>query len=80
MPRCLLTSQPLAFIKPVGITILSNLTELLRKQGVKVSFRDHNGSSAAIRYLDDSLFFEQYLKKKIFEVSEVRATTLPLRH
>lgn len=69
----------LAFIKPVGITILSNLIELLKKQGVKVSFRDHNGSSAAIRYLDDSLFFEQYLKKKIFELSEVRATTLPLR-
>lgn len=68
----------LVFIDPVGITVLSNLIELLKKQGAKVQFRHHSYSTKATRFLDDSLFFEHYLNKKVFPGSNPRPTTLPL--
>lgn len=36
-------------------------------------------STRGTRFLDDSLFFERYLKKKLFEASSVRSTTVPLK-
>lgn len=69
----------LSFIKPVGITILSNLIELLKQRGTTVKFRYDKVRTDATKYLDDSEFFEKYLGVKIFRDSEVRSTTLPLR-
>lgn len=69
----------LRFIDPVGITVLSNLIELLKKKKIKVAFQQHTYLTDATQYLDDSLFFEHYLKQRVFVGSSPRGTTLPLR-
>jgi anti-anti-sigma regulatory factor len=56
----------LAWIEPVGVVVLSNLIEYFRKIGVKVSFKGHTVNSQANIFLDDSGFFNHYLKKYIF--------------
>lgn len=69
----------LGFVEPVGITVLSNLIEWLGTKGVGFKFVNHRTASGATKYLDDSLFFRQYLGTKIFPTSRVRSTTLPLQ-
>lgn len=69
----------LNFIKPVGITILSNLIELLKRRDTEIKFVYCNVRTDATKYLDDSEFFGKYLGEKLFPDSSVRATTLPLR-
>jgi len=68
----------LSWIEPAGIVVLSNLFEYLIKLKVKVLIKNHKNNIEAIRYLDDSGFFERYLKKKVFSSSSVRKTTVPL--
>lgn len=70
----------LRFIEPVGYTVLSNLIEWLVKRGVSVKFRrPENINRDAIRFLDDSLFFERYIGKKYNESAAPRSTTIPLK-
>ncbi|WP_339165347.1 ATP-binding protein [Siminovitchia sp. FSL W7-1587] len=73
----------LSFIEPAGITILSNLFEWLRKQGVrsKVIYPTNinKGKNSPIQFLDDSMFFKQYIGKSITSYPGVRPTTIPLK-
>ncbi|QLI80244.1 ATP-binding protein [Chitinibacter fontanus] len=66
-------------IEPVGVTVFSNLLEWLLACGVSQKFNIPNRNSGAIKYLDDSLFFERYTGAKIFNNASVRDTTLPLK-
>lgn len=67
----------LNFVEPAGITVLSNLIEVLKKNKVKTSF---SGLSykPSIDYLNDSGFFKHYLQKEIYQKPTLRGTTLPL--
>jgi anti-sigma regulatory factor (Ser/Thr protein kinase)/anti-anti-sigma regulatory factor len=67
------------FVEPVGIVALSNLIEYFKKIGCSVAFANHSTLNQGTKFLDDSQFFERYLKKKVFESSSVRSTTMPLR-
>jgi anti-sigma regulatory factor (Ser/Thr protein kinase) len=69
----------LVFIKPVGITILSNLIEWLYRKEVKFGFQNHTKYTHANKYLDDSLFFLQYTQVLVFPLSSIRPTTIPLQ-
>lgn len=69
----------LAWIEPVGVVVLSNLIEYFKKVGVKVSFTGHTVNSQANKFLDDSGFYNQYLKKYIFNDHNQRSTTIPLQ-
>ncbi|MCU5209422.1 ATP-binding protein [Bacillus cereus group sp. Bc252] len=72
--------RKLKFIEPAGVTILGNLFEWLNKNGVtcdKILPRSIDGRDA-VRYLDDSLFFEQYFGEKLREQAGLRPTTIPL--
>ncbi|QTA85435.1 hypothetical protein [Desulfonema magnum] len=81
----ILNFSSLEFIKPSGITILHNIIQWLLRQNVKVyvdlpdlsKIADNRNS---VTYLDDSGFFEYYLKKRQFENSHVRPTTIPLKN
>lgn len=68
----------LTFVEPVGVVVLSNVIEYFKTLGCKVSFKNHATETAGTKFLDDSLFFERYLGKRIFGGS-VRSTTMPLR-
>ncbi|MFK0524732.1 ATP-binding protein [Paenibacillus illinoisensis] len=72
----------LDFIDPAGVTVLSNLQEWLVKKGVEVGYRTPSlevfKTKTALRYMDDSLFFEQHLGKKIRDDASPRETTQPL--
>ena len=69
----------LRFIRPAGVTFLNNLVEWLHVKRVSVEFSGLSPFSAAISYLDDSLFFERHLGDKLNEHSRPRNTTLPLK-
>ena len=66
------------FAEPVGVTVLSNVIEFLRKSGVRVTFSDYDLKSPGFRYLDDSGFFRHYFKHSIGANASLRPTTLPL--
>lgn len=67
------------FIEPVGIVVLSNFIEYLKKAKVKVFFKGHKVRTPANIYLDDSGFFNYYLKGFVFETHSARKTTIPLQ-
>lgn len=69
----------LNFIEPVGVVVLSNLIEYLRKNGVEVRFVHHNTNTSANKYLDDAGFFQHYLRKSVFPGCQLRGTTIPLK-
>jgi anti-anti-sigma regulatory factor/anti-sigma regulatory factor (Ser/Thr protein kinase) len=69
----------LNFVDPVGIVVLSNVIEYFKNLRIKITFSNHEKSTAGIKFLDDSEFFERYLGTKIFQGSQVRTTTMPLR-
>ncbi|MDZ5712228.1 ATP-binding protein [Jeotgalibacillus haloalkalitolerans] len=72
----------LTFIEPAAITLLSNLFEWLLHNDVKVyiDLPDKYGDkpNCPIKFLDDSLFFKEYLEKPLYEDPHPRVTTLPL--
>lgn len=70
----------LSFIEPVGVTVLSNLTEWLSKRNVSVKYRFPRdpAQNSAIMFLDDSQFFKRYNGKTIKQLAFVRNTTIPL--
>jgi anti-sigma regulatory factor (Ser/Thr protein kinase)/anti-anti-sigma regulatory factor len=67
------------FIEPVGVVVLSNLIEYLKKLGVSVCFKGHKNRTKCTVFLDDSGFFNQCLKARIFDGSGLRSTTVPLK-
>jgi anti-sigma regulatory factor (Ser/Thr protein kinase) len=69
----------LEFVEPVGVVVLSNVIEYFRKLTCKVSFINHTTENKGTKFLDDALFFERYLNKKLFLSSVVRSTTVPLK-
>jgi len=69
----------LQFIEPVGVVILSNIIESLKKSKVKYSLQNHNARTIANKYLDDAGFFRTYAGKAVFPDCHKRTTTIPLR-
>ena len=81
----ILDFSSLKFIKPSGITILHNIIQWLLTHDVKVYINLPDlpkiiDNKNPIKYLDDSGFFEYYLKKRQFDNSTVRDTTIPLKN
>jgi hypothetical protein len=68
----------LKFIRPAGVVFLSNLLWWLHYQGTKVTLIGTEGRSAALNFLDDSLFFEQHCGEKLNTSASPRSTTRPL--
>lgn len=68
----------LAFVEPVGVVVLSNVIEYFKLLKCKVKFTNHTQQTAGTKFLDDSLFFQRYLGKKLFGAAPVRSTTVPL--
>lgn len=76
----------IGFVEPVGVTVLSNLTEWLIHKGVKLKYVYPTPTttgftqSEPLKYLDDSLYFARYLGgKPLRKYSRVRDTTVPLQ-
>ncbi len=67
------------FSQPSGITILSNLIHWLRQRGVTVNYSGANPSFEALKFLDDSNFFEICFNQRINPNSSSRPTTKPLK-
>jgi len=78
-PRLVFDFSQLSFIQPAGITFLSNLVHWLAASGCQVLFAGLDRGTEALRYLDDSLFFEQHLGRKLHPFSCPRDTTRPLQ-
>jgi hypothetical protein len=50
----------LNFIRPAGVVFLNNIVNWLREHERTVTFSNYQGRSPALRFLDDSLFFEKH--------------------
>ncbi|WP_038384929.1 STAS domain-containing protein [Bradyrhizobium elkanii] len=68
----------LSFVRPAGVTFLSNLIQWLHEKNTRVTLVNIGGRTAALNFLDDALFFEQHRGKKLREEAAPRATTRPL--
>lgn len=69
----------LNFIEPTGIVFLSNLIKWANLNGSEVNLVGIDDRNKSILYLDDALFFEQHLGKKLNYSSRTRSTTCPLK-
>jgi anti-sigma regulatory factor (Ser/Thr protein kinase) len=72
----------LKFIRPSGVTILSNIVQWLIIRGVRVTFTypgDFEHQNNPVKFLDDSDFFSIFSKKKLSQSSRPRTTTIPLK-
>ena len=76
-PEIKIDFEGLKFIRPAGAVFLSNLVHWMNEQGTKVSFCNMDEVSEPIKFLDDSLFFEQHCGKKIRESTPSSTTTQP---
>jgi hypothetical protein len=76
-PLLELDFQNLGFIRPAGVVFLSNLLWWLHQQGTAVHLVNANLDVAALRYLDDSLFFEQHCGGKLWASSRHGARRYP---
>lgn len=70
----------MAYIEPACVAFLGNLARWFQNAGTIVTFSGMDTKIQGIKYLDDSLFFEQHLGKKLDSTSKCRSTTLPLKH
>ena len=77
--RICLDFNELSFIDPSGVTALSNTIEWLKKRGVTCVFRNAKIHRDAIKFLDDSQFFANFLDgETLSPAASTRSTTLPL--
>ncbi|SRR6266481_91779 len=79
--RCssiILDFSRLQFIEPVGVVILSNIIESLKKAKVKYYFNNHSARTDANKYLDDAGFFQTYSGSAVFPDCHRRLTTIRL--
>ena len=77
-PELIFDFAELNFIKPAGVVFLSNLFHWLKEKGCEPTFDHIDGNSQALRFLDNSLFFEQHCGSKVRATSSPRETTRPL--
>lgn len=70
----------LEFIPPPGVAFLGNMTRWFENMGTEVWFVDLDIENPAIKYLDDSLFFEHQGGGKLDPRSACRNTTHPLKN
>ncbi|SOD27633.1 Histidine kinase-like ATPase domain-containing protein [Variovorax sp. YR752] len=70
----------LQFIEPVGVVVLSNLIEYMRKCGTKGTLIGSSNYSEAVKYLDDSGFFAHYNGKPLRADAATRRGTFALTH
>nr|WP_249529816.1 ATP-binding protein [Paenibacillus brevis] len=72
----------LFFIEPVGVTVLSNITNLLANKNVRVTYTyppiDIFSKKQALCFLDDSQYFKQYTGVAVRPYASIRGTTIPL--
>jgi len=68
----------LGFIRPAGVVFLSNLLWWLHYKGTKVELTGLGKLTPPLAFLDDSLFFEQHIGKKLHAFASPRSTTRPL--
>lgn len=66
------------FIFPPSVAFLSNFAHWFENMGTSVTFTGLNIRRDPIKYLDDSLFFEQHMGAKLDPSSDVRRTTIPV--
>jgi anti-sigma regulatory factor (Ser/Thr protein kinase) len=78
-PKLILDFQRLNFIQPAGVIFLSNLIWWLHQHGTSVQLINAQHNVDALRYLDDSRFFEQHCGAKLWAWSRPRSTTIPLQ-
>jgi anti-sigma regulatory factor (Ser/Thr protein kinase) len=70
----------LQFITPIGVTYLNNLINWLSHHGCEVVLSyDFEDIGPALKFLDDSLFFQTHVGKKLRPMSSPRPTTRPLQ-
>jgi anti-anti-sigma regulatory factor/anti-sigma regulatory factor (Ser/Thr protein kinase) len=69
----------LDWIDPVGVTVISNLIEFLKKGGASVSLIGYKNNSDAIKYLDESGFFKQHIGKYLNESAKTKYSTIALK-
>lgn len=79
-PRINIDFSKLEFIEPVGVVVLSNFIEYLRRCGTRGSLvgTKQGRVSVAIDYLDDSGFFTRYNGKPLKATAATRRNTFPL--
>ena len=68
----------LGFVLPSGIVFLSNLSRFLLRNNCAVYYLNMDLSRECIRFMDDSLFFEQHMGEKLDPSCSPRPTTRPL--
>lgn len=72
----------LFFIEPVGVTVLSNITQWLFHKKVRVTYAypsiQQFAFKQALCFLDDSQYFKQYTGNSVRKTASVRDTTIPL--
>ncbi|WP_342148397.1 hypothetical protein [Methylorubrum sp. SB2] len=68
----------LSFVRPAGVTFLGNFIRWANSRQIDTCFVNHRRNVQAIRFLDDSLFFERFLGEKINPDACPRPTTQPL--
>ncbi|WP_432717830.1 hypothetical protein AAA448_06220 [Staphylococcus equorum] len=71
-----------SFVKPSGISMLHNILNLIKDNDKEYQFKlpKIEQGNEVLKYLDDSLFFKNLTGDKIFENSQVRDTTLPIKN
>lgn len=67
------------FARPSGVVFLSNLSRYLVRHGCSVVYTNMDNTTAAIRFLDDAMFFQQHLGHALTDTASIRPTTQPLR-
>lgn len=70
--RIVFDFSQMSFIEPEGVVVLANTIEFFRQTHVEVRFAGHSHAGPGRKYLDDSGFFEHYLKRRLFVGSELR--------
>lgn len=73
----------LQFIEPSAISLLSNIFDWLKIKNVTTEFKCPElfgfKEMCPIKYLDDSLFFKEYLGAPLSQDAQIRSSTLPLQ-
>lgn len=74
----------LSFITPEGVVILHNIALWLTRNNVKTQFQiprlsNSPGQANALKYLDDTGFFQLHLHERLWNSSKLRSTTIEIK-
>ena len=78
-PSISISFERLSWVEATGVTILSNVTEWLRRRDVFFGFDKCDPGRQAVRYLDDCGFFQAHLGKPLRANAQLRSTTFPVK-